>query len=199
MAAKRVRLAGALDRLGVLHALLEARARRILPWRTLTVLTFHRVAAPKAPGFDPEVADTTPEAFDRQVQTLKRYFTLVDTRDLQAHRAGGPLPDNPAMISFDDGYRDNAEEALPILRRHGAKAVFFVASAYVDERRLFWWERIAHAVARSPRGLLELTYPEPMMMALDSAEARRRATHALLALVKTRQGLDLEVFLEALG
>src|SRR5216110_1527820 len=147
MAAKRVQLAQALDRMGVWGLVLEARARALLPRKMLTVLTFHRVAPPDAPGFDPDVSDTTPEVFDRQVGMVKRYFTLVDTAALDAHRIGAPLPPNPALITFDDGYRDNHDQALPILLRHGARAVFFVATRYVDERRLYWWERIHRAVA----------------------------------------------------
>jgi peptidoglycan/xylan/chitin deacetylase (PgdA/CDA1 family) len=194
MAAKRVQLAQALDRVGLWGLVLEARARALLPWKTLTVLTFHRVAAPGAPGFDPDVSDTTPEVFDRQVATLKRYFTLIDTAALDAHRAGAPLPPNPALITFDDGYRDNCEQALPILQRHGAKAVFFVATKYVDERRLYWWERINRAVALAS-GDLVMSYPEDRRFPLGTAEQRRASTRALLDIVKKHAGLDLERFL----
>jgi peptidoglycan/xylan/chitin deacetylase (PgdA/CDA1 family) len=195
MSAKRVQLARALDRVGVLGLVLEARARALLPWKSLTVLTFHRVARAGAAGFDPDVSDTTPEAFDRQVAMLKRYFTLIDTAALDAHRSGAPLPPNPALITFDDGYRDNHDEALPILRRHDAKAVFFVATQYVDERRLFWWERINRAVAGSPEARLWLTYPEDRAFDLSSAAGRHACTQALLAVVKKHAGLDLERFL----
>jgi peptidoglycan/xylan/chitin deacetylase (PgdA/CDA1 family) len=193
MSAKRVQLANALDRVGLWGLVLGARA--LVPWKTLTVLTFHRVAGPGAAGFDPDVSDTTPDDFDRQVGMLKRYFTLIDTRELDAHRAGAPLPPNPAMITFDDGYRDNHDEALPILRRHGAKAVFFVATRYVDERRLYWWERINRAVAGSSRTRLLIGYPEERAFDLSSHDGRRAATQALLAIVKKHAGLELERFL----
>jgi peptidoglycan/xylan/chitin deacetylase (PgdA/CDA1 family) len=197
MAAKRVQLAQALDRVGLWGLLLEARARALLPHRTLTVLTFHRVAPAGAPGFDPDVSDTNPEAFDRQVGMLKRYFNLIDTAALDAHRAGRPLPRNPALITFDDGYRDNHDQALPILRRHGAKAVFFVATKYVDERRLYWWERINRAVARA-HGHLVMSYPEDRRFPLSTGEERRASTRALLDIVKKHAGLDLDRFLEEL-
>jgi peptidoglycan/xylan/chitin deacetylase (PgdA/CDA1 family) len=192
---KRLQLARWLDRAGVLGLVLQARGRALLPWRTLTVLTFHRVAPPNAPGFDPDVNDTTPEAFDRQVGLLKRYFTLIDTAALEVHRTGGPLPPNPAMITFDDGYRDNHDQALPILKRHQARAVFFVATQYVDERRIFWWERINRAVMASTRRRLALRYPEERGFDLSSDAGRRDAVRALLLVVKRHVGLDLPRFL----
>jgi peptidoglycan/xylan/chitin deacetylase (PgdA/CDA1 family) len=195
---KRAAVAGFLDRVGVLRAVLEARARAWLPWRFLTVVTFHRVVPVDAPGYDLDVIDATPERFERQVRFLQRYFTLVDTRDLDAHRAGVALPANPAMITFDDGYRDNAQVALPILRRLGAKAVFFVATWYVDERRVYWWERIGRVLGATARSRLALSYPDEQALDLTSATARRRAHSALLDTVKSRRGLDVDRFLDEL-
>jgi peptidoglycan/xylan/chitin deacetylase (PgdA/CDA1 family) len=192
---KRARLADVLDRVGLWRFVLEARARAVLPWRRLTVLTFHRVARPGAPGFDGDVSDTTPEDFDRQVAILKRYFTLVDVRALDAYRLGIPLPPNPAIISFDDGYRDNHDEALPILRRHGAKAVFFVATSFVGERRLFWWERVSRALGRARAERMTLRYPEPLTLELGTEEERRAATGRVLEILKSRPGLEVERFL----
>jgi peptidoglycan/xylan/chitin deacetylase (PgdA/CDA1 family) len=197
MAAKRVQLAQALDRVGLWGLVLEARARALLPHRTLTVLTFHRVAPAGAAGFDPDVTDSNPEAFDWQVGMLKRYFNLIDTAALDAHRAGAPLPPNPALITFDDGYRDNHDHALPILQRHGVKAVFFVATKYVDERRLYWWERIHRAVAAA-RASFVMGYPEERRFAMSTREERRTSVQALLGIVKKHAGLDLDRFLEEL-
>lgn len=139
----------------------SAQARPWWPWRRLTVVTYHRIGDPGS-GFDADVVDATPAQFDRQVAMLKRHFTLVGTDDLADHLAGAKLPANPAMITFDDGYRDNHDVALPILRRHDVRAVFFVATGYVTERRLFWWERISHAVAQTKRERLVLVYPDTL-------------------------------------
>jgi peptidoglycan/xylan/chitin deacetylase (PgdA/CDA1 family) len=189
---KRVALAAALDRVGVWRLMLEARARSLFPWRWLTVLTFHRVARAGAPGFDPEVSDTTPADFDRQVAILKQYFTLVDTHALDAYRTGQPLPPNPAIITFDDGYRDNHDEALPILQRHGAKAVFFIATSYVGERRLFWWERVARAFQRASGERMTVRYPEPLTLELGGQ--RRASVRRALNILKSRPGLEVERF-----
>lgn len=196
MPGRRVKLAGLLDRAGLWRMVLEARARSLMPWSWLTILAFHRVARPGAAGFDRDVQDTTPEAFDRQVATLKRYFTLIDTHVLDAHAQGAPLPPNPAMITFDDGYVDNHDEALPILKRHGAKATFFIATSHIAERRLFWWERLNRALRNTTRDTLTIGYPERTTFDLSTAKRRQAAIGSLLTEIKTRPGLDLDSMLE---
>jgi peptidoglycan/xylan/chitin deacetylase (PgdA/CDA1 family) len=46
---------------------------------------------------------------------------------------GAPLPRKAVLITFDDGYRDNLENAAPILRRHGYPAVIFVPTGFLDD------------------------------------------------------------------
>jgi peptidoglycan/xylan/chitin deacetylase (PgdA/CDA1 family) len=86
---------------------------------------------------------------------------------------------------------------LPILRRHGAKAVFFVATKYVDERRLYWWERINRAVSAA-KGDLSMRYPEERRFPMSTHQERRASTQVLLGIVKKHSGLDLDRFLEEL-
>ena len=193
------RLAHLLDGLGLPRAVLAARARELFPWRWLTVLTYHRISDTLAPGYDPEVVDAPAAAFESQVKLLQRYFTLIDTRDLDAWRAGGRLPPNPAMITFDDGYRDNHDVVLPILRRLSAKAVFFVATLYIADRRVFWWELVNHALTLSPRRQrLRLRYPEPLELELATPADRRASVRTLLVLLKRELGVDMERFLAEL-
>jgi peptidoglycan/xylan/chitin deacetylase (PgdA/CDA1 family) len=48
---------------------------------------------------------------------------------------GAPLPERAVLITFDDGYRDNLENAFPILRDHGYPAVIFAPIGYLDDSR----------------------------------------------------------------
>jgi peptidoglycan/xylan/chitin deacetylase (PgdA/CDA1 family) len=75
---------------------------------------------------------TKPEAFDRQIQWLKEHCRLVSLTDLVdgtgTTRGGQPL----AAITFDDGHQDNHSYALPILKKHGAPATFFITAGFVN-------------------------------------------------------------------
>ncbi|HEX2686835.1 MAG TPA: polysaccharide deacetylase family protein [Kofleriaceae bacterium] len=114
--------------------------------------------------------------------------------DLLRGLGGAALPSNPMMITFDDGYRSCHDVVLPILQALGIPATFFVATSFVTERRLFWWERIALALhtARTPRA--RLTYPWPIEIDVRDPAARRR----LNDLIKNTRSLDIERFLEEL-
>jgi peptidoglycan/xylan/chitin deacetylase (PgdA/CDA1 family) len=192
---KRESLVGVLERLGLVEALLQTRRVVGLPW--LTVLTYHRIANPGAGSdLDEGVIDATPEQFDQQLALLARHFRFVSIDEVVGFLRGQPLPPNPLLITFDDGYLDCVETALPLLQKHGARATFFLPTHYLDERRLFWWDKISLILKRSTRERIELAFPEPRSLPLGArrAESERR----LLALVKTERGLDLNRFFDEL-
>jgi peptidoglycan/xylan/chitin deacetylase (PgdA/CDA1 family) len=93
-------------------------------WRpALRILCYHSV--------DPVRRDrstVTTEQLEEQLGYLARSgFRFIQVRDLLS---SAPLPDRPLILTFDDGYVDNLEHGLPVLRRHGAKATIFVATAH---------------------------------------------------------------------
>lgn len=151
----RTRLARALYGSGALDLLFRARTR--IGGGGLAVLTYHHIAEPEASdGFDPEVADATPDQFRRHLELLGRRCVPIGVAELCAALDGAPLPPNAVMITFDDGYRSNREVALPLLLRYGFPAVFFIATGFVAERRLYWWEALAYLVRTSTVGTLAL-------------------------------------------
>jgi peptidoglycan/xylan/chitin deacetylase (PgdA/CDA1 family) len=186
----RTTFAAALDGMRVPHLAMALR-RAASPW--ITVLTYHRVADPVAAAeFDEGVVDVTPQELDRQLAFVRRWFRVVALDDVLAHARGGKrLPRNPVLVTFDDGYRDNHDVALPILRRHGVRATFFVATDYVTQRRLFWWDRVAFLLKRSTRRRIALEYPERVELPLHDAASTRASVRRVQRLIKDRPGLEL--------
>jgi peptidoglycan/xylan/chitin deacetylase (PgdA/CDA1 family) len=60
--------------------------------------------------------------------------------------SGAALPERAVLITFDDGYRDNLANALPILRRHGYPAVLFVPIGFLDDGRPLPHEESLHVL-----------------------------------------------------
>src|SRR5688572_29905031 len=110
----------------------------------LPVLIFHRVLREPDSVFPGE-----PDAarFDEVLSWIGEWFTVMPLQTAVARLSAGDLPGNAVSITFDDGYADNFEVALPILRRHQMSATFFVASAYLDGGRM-WNDTIIEAIRR---------------------------------------------------
>jgi peptidoglycan/xylan/chitin deacetylase (PgdA/CDA1 family) len=125
---------------------LGAVLRRAGVWDGLLVLNYHRIGDGSASPFDRNVWTTTEEEFEAQVAFVTRNADVVTPEDVSdlAGRRGRHV-----LLTFDDGYRDNHDVALPILRRHGATATFFLATGFLDEPRLPWWDEIAWMVRTS--------------------------------------------------
>jgi peptidoglycan/xylan/chitin deacetylase (PgdA/CDA1 family) len=75
--------------------------------------------------------------FDEQMAQLRELGYDVVGLDavLDHYVERAPLPAGAVLITFDDGYRDNLENAAPILHRHGYPAVQFVPLAYIGDRQ----------------------------------------------------------------
>ena len=171
----------------------------VSPW--ITVVSYHRAARELVPtDYDDGVVDVTAEAFESHVSFLARWCNAISLEQLRAFSHGGTLPQSPVLITFDDGYRDNHDVVLPILQRHRMPAAFFVTTSYLEDRRLFWWDRINLLVKTSRKEVLELDYPRSMSVPIaGAASARAGAIRMLLRLVKDHYALDLERLLDGLA
>lgn len=98
----------------------------------------------------PGLISATPETFEEQLVYLKSNYHLVSVADLlAAYENRRKLHSRSVMVTFDDAYRNFAEHAWPILKRHQVPVTLFVPTAYPDHpERTFWWDRLHQAVAK---------------------------------------------------
>lgn len=148
--------------------------------RWLSILIYHRVL-PEPDPLLPGLIDVN--AFSEQINTLARSFNILPLREAVARLKAGTLPPRAAAISFDDGYADNHEIAVPVLRRIGVHATFFVATAYLDGG-LMWNDAIIEAVRRCTCAAIDSGELELGVMPTDSAEARKRTIVRLVTRLK---------------
>ncbi|HEY5950570.1 MAG TPA: polysaccharide deacetylase family protein, partial [Kofleriaceae bacterium] len=169
----RERVARLLHRAGALKAMMELRRYAPGP-STVSILTYHHIADDdSAYPYDPGVADATPAQFRRQMETLARYGTPIGVDELIRAVEGASLPKNPVMVTFDDGYRSCHDVALPILRAVGMRATFFVATGYINDRKLYWWERIAICLSQARVPTAIITYPKPVEVGSRNPHSQR--------------------------
>lgn len=187
----RERAFSSLERLRLLDVLLRGRAH--LPRQSLVVLNYHRVQDQDT-GLDDGVVSATAAGFYEQVLLVARHARAVTIDDIGAALRGErALPKNAVLLTFDDGYRDNHDVALPILQKLGVPATFFVTTGYVGQRCLPWWDRIGYVLRRSTAPELHLRYPTEQRLSMSGA-ARAQTQRVLLRLIKQSFGLDFARF-----
>lgn len=182
----RRRLVRLLFRSGALRA-----AHQLWP-RRLTVLAYHRIADLDDPDFAglPANVSATPVAFAAQLRLLRRWFNPIPLELLLAWLAGrAALPPYPALITFDDGYRDNLTQALPALRAQGLPAVLFLATGCVGNPDPFFWDLAAYCFKATRRTRADLPLLGPA--AWPDAAARECLLAAWLAAAKQRPASEI--------
>jgi peptidoglycan/xylan/chitin deacetylase (PgdA/CDA1 family) len=166
--ARRLRDAGALR-------LLERVARR----PGLLVLVYHRIGEPATSPFYGPIYSATPGDFGAQVAYLRDHFRLIGLDEaLLLADHGFRVVEPTALITFDDGYRDNFDLALPILADLGAPAAFFLTTGFVGGGRLPWWDHVAYVLKRTAEPRLRLDLPEPLDL-----DVERLGRHAVMTAV----------------
>ncbi len=166
------------------------------PWSGVLTLSYHRIGDGRDSVYDRNAWSARPEDLDAHLRLLGRHFDVIGPGDLEEarRRAGGRC----VLLTFDDGYRDSWEEALPVLRSHGATATFFPITGLVDRPRVPWWDEIAWMVRTSPRGGVPAGAGVGAPVPWDEPD-REGAVRALLARYKALEHGATEAYLDALA
>ncbi len=173
---KRAFLAARLRNLGLLR-LLERRAAR----PGLAVLCYHRIGEPESDPFYDPLISATPEAFAETLRLVQARYRMIGLPELLERLDGERLRlDGPtALITFDDGYRDNLDLAVPVLQRLGVPAAVFVTTGFALQGRLPWWDHVAWVLKHAALRRFRIERPEPL--AVDCHTDVRAALAAVIA------------------
>lgn len=103
------------------------------------ILVYHRVADLAS---DPYLLGITPEHFAEHLEVLRQYASVMRLQDLNQALQQGTLPHRAVVVTFDDGYLDNLQNAKPLLERYNIPATVFVTSGFIGRNREFWWDEL---------------------------------------------------------
>lgn len=160
----------------------------------LSILMFHRVHA-RTDRIFPSEPDAT--RFERLMRFVAGSFRVMRLSDALACLAKGDLPSRSLVITFDDGYADNAEVALPILQRLGLKASFFISTGFLDGGRM-WNDSVIECVRACNKPEIDLESFGLGRFPMVSPGERRALIEMLLPKIKYLRMVEREAAIDAL-
>ena len=137
------------------------------------ILTLHHVRPPRADAFQPNrLLEVTPAFLEDVLRVLRGADIEVITLD-EMHRRLTERDFRRRFVcfTFDDGYRDNLQYALPILQKYDAPFALYLPTSFPDRLGELWWLTLEHAIARSHRISLVMDGAD-RRYDCDSAEAK---------------------------
>jgi peptidoglycan/xylan/chitin deacetylase (PgdA/CDA1 family) len=155
----------------------------------LSILIYHRVLREKDPLL-PDLPDAA--AFRGEMAHLAERFNVLPLGEAIDRLERDALPARAVCVTFDDGYADNCEVALPILTRLRLPATFFVTTGCLDGGRM-WNDTVIESVRRASGPTLDLADSGLGSHDVSTIEVRHRAIRNLIGAIKrVDQGRRLE-------
>lgn len=146
----------------------RSRLARLRASERITIVNLHRIS----PHANPFWMPLHPRVFDGLVSFLKDHFDLRTILECDLRPSNRPV----AVLSFDDGYQDFVEYAMPVLEKHGVRVNQNVVGSSLETGRPPWETRLYDFLAASPLSLLrELRIPGVQLPAVDASTASKVA------------------------
>jgi peptidoglycan/xylan/chitin deacetylase (PgdA/CDA1 family) len=138
------------------------------------ILVYHRVLA-RPDHF--AIAPVEAEVFAAQMRLLRDRYRPVSLDRLLEDLGRGEVEQGTVCVTFDDGYLDNHDVALPILKANGIPATIFLATDFIGAAKLPWYDRVFQAFKASRRK--EYSLPEAGARGAAIGDDKARARHAV--------------------
>ena len=108
----------------------------------VTIIMYHRVDTSKE-DWSVDAIDTS--IFEKQIKYLKKTHEIYSLENLaQDLLEKKKLPKRLAVLTFDDGYKDNYTNAFPILKKYKIPATIFLTTDHIETDKLFWWDKLGY-------------------------------------------------------
>jgi peptidoglycan/xylan/chitin deacetylase (PgdA/CDA1 family) len=150
------------------------------------IFALHRVRPYEHKSFNPNLGlEITPEFLDAAIIRTQAHGLAFVSLDEALARISSKDDENFAVLTFDDGYRDTVENALPVLEKHGVPATIFITSGFADRSACPWWLTLEAAIRAVP----SIMFPDSnhvLGFATDTIIGKRNAFNAIRALILKR-------------
>ena len=146
----------------------------------LSILIFHRVLNEVDQLMPTEVCKNE---FQWQMSILNKYFNVISLSTGLMLLKKGKLPQNSVAITFDDGYKDNYTNAMPILKKFKFSATFFVATGFLNGG-MMWNDKVRELIRYFPDNGIDLNKFGLDYYKWETEEQKRFVIESLISKLK---------------
>lgn len=167
--------------------------------RTVQILVYHRVNDEGDPFFPAtSIAD-----FRRQMAFIAENYRVYSLEDATESIQTDEIPEDAIVITFDDGYRDNFQNAFPILREFSIPATVFLATDAVRPGKRLWHDDVFSAFRNTKalwlKGLPDKRSVFSLQTLADKLQAQRHILQLLWSLTVDERENRVEQLLDSLN
>lgn len=148
------------------------------------VLLYHRV---KSLPTDPLQLAVTPHHFEEHIKYLRSAYNLITPEEFFFSKKNKKkFSEKTVLITFDDGYEDNCNEALPVLEQYKAQALFFITTSNLNTACENWWDDLERIFLEGENfpSELKINGENEIRFKTFSLEDRRNAYWSLQPILK---------------
>lgn len=117
------------------------------------ILPYHMIADDPDP-FYPQISKNR---FERQIAQLAKHYTVMPLDALVEKARAGESVRRHAAITFDDGFRDNFDIALPILEKYGMSATIFLITGNIESQKAPWFIRFRYLFRETNKDRIDIS------------------------------------------
>jgi peptidoglycan/xylan/chitin deacetylase (PgdA/CDA1 family) len=163
------------------------------------IFTLHRVRPPEHDAFRPNgLLEITPQFLEAALRHICSSGIELVSMDEAVRRVSDPAGDFFAALTFDDGFRDTLEVALPVLRSYRAPATVYCVPGFASRTAALWWVDLEEAVRRLPRLILRIGEDDISLPAITPAE-KMKAFEAVYWRLRTLPETELRACVASLA
>jgi peptidoglycan/xylan/chitin deacetylase (PgdA/CDA1 family) len=166
----------------------------------LYCFNYHRIGHADQTLLDPNVFSCTTELLDQHLKFYRENFQVINIAQLiELVKNNKPLNKHYALITFDDGYIDNYEQAFPCLKKHQLPAAFFVPTAYVETNKIPWWDQIGWMVRHSEIKQITLSNDHSSQNITIDRQAINKTLRSITSYIKHNRDIPLDIFMQSIA
>jgi len=161
----------------------------------IIILMFHKVNS----NYDPLPLTINENIFENIVRELKKGQKIISIDEIN-NNYDEALEKNGIkfVLTFDDGYKDNYTNAFPVLKKYSVPATIYLSIEHVDGKRIFWYEKLAHAILFSKSDVIDITDLGVPHLVLGGTKQRLNVLNTLNDKLKDLQDENRNIIVDSI-